>query len=150
MIELNGMAHIVLNVNRWAENKRFYSALMPFLGMKQVFSGEEYIYFVGSRTAVGVRNCEKENANRRFDQNLLGLHHFCLRARKQEDIDDIYEYLASMKATVIRGPTAGEWAPGYYYVVFEDYSGTRIEVNYVPGHGVLAENVEFNPGEHYR
>ena len=38
------------------------------------------------------------------------------------------------------------WAPGYYYVLFEDPDGIRLEVNHVPGQAVLAENTSFNPG----
>ena len=55
VIKLNGMAHIVINVSRWQECKIFYKQLMPFLGMEQGFDGEEYIYFVGGRTALGKR-----------------------------------------------------------------------------------------------
>ena len=34
----------------------------------------------------------------------------------------------------------GAWADGYYYVVFEDPDGIRLEINYVPGKGLLAED----------
>jgi len=43
----------------------------------------------------------------------------------------------------------GSWAPGYYYVLFEDPDGIRLEVNFVPGAGLLAEGVHFNPGPGY-
>jgi hypothetical protein len=29
--------------------------------------------------------------------------------------------------------------PGYYSVLFEDFDGIRLEVNHVPGRGVLVE-----------
>ena len=38
-----------------------------------------------------------------------------------------------MAATIIRGPEEGNWAPGYYYVLFEDPDGIRLEVCFVPG-----------------
>ncbi|PPR15042.1 MAG: hypothetical protein CFH37_01583, partial [Alphaproteobacteria bacterium MarineAlpha9_Bin7] len=74
MIKLNGMAHIVINVSRWEECKKFYKNLMPFLGMEQVFDGQEYIYFVGSRTAVGIKKCEPEYNEHVFQQERIGLH----------------------------------------------------------------------------
>jgi hypothetical protein len=46
-------------------------------------------------------------------------------------------------------PLEGNWAPGYYYVLFEDPDGIRIEVNHVPGAGVLAEGAAFNPSQGY-
>ena len=32
------------------------------------------------------------------------------------------------------------------YVLFEDPDGIRLEVNYVPGAGLLADRAQFNPG----
>ena len=150
MIKLNGMAHIVINVSRWEECKAFYKKLMPFLGMEQVFDGKEYIYFVGSRTAVGVKKCQPEYKYHVFQQERIGLHHFSLRSRSKEDIDKIYRFLLTINAKVIGMPKEGKWAPGYYFVLFEDPIGTRIEVNYVPGKGVLSDDVGFRPGEDYR
>src|SRR5215472_17551784 len=43
----------------------------------------------------------------------------------------------------------GPWALGYYYVLFEDPDGIRLEVNFVPGAGLLAEGAQFNPGTGY-
>ena len=41
-------------------------------------------------------------------------------------------------------------ASDYYSVLFEDPVGTRLEVNHVPGKGVLADGVSFDPGADYR
>ena len=150
MISVNGMAHIVINVSEWDVCKPFYKKIMPFLGLEQVFDGDEYIYFVGGRTAVGVNKCQSKYENERFVQQKIGLHHFCLRGKSREDIDSIYDYLLRIEAKVVEKPRAGEWAPGYYFVLFEDPIGTRIEVNYVPGKGVLETGVGFTPGEHYK
>jgi hypothetical protein len=54
-----------------------------------------------------------------------------------------------MNATIVRGPMEGSWAPGYYYVLFEDPDGIRLEVNFVPGAGVLAPGAQFNPATDY-
>ena len=46
--------------------------------------------------------------------------------------------------------TAGGWAPGYYYVLFEDPDGIRVEICHVPGAGILAQGAEFRPGTDYK
>jgi hypothetical protein len=46
-----------------------------------------------------------------------------------------------------RGKALGP--PGYYYVLFEDPDGIRLEVNFVPGAGVLADGTQFNPTTGY-
>ena len=117
MIQLNGMAHIVINVSRWEECKEFYKKLMPFLGMEQVFDGQEYIYFVGSRTAVGIKKCEPEYNEQVFQQERIGLHHFCLRSRSKEDIDEIYRFLLTINAKIVGKPKEGEWAPGILFCI---------------------------------
>ena len=78
-------------------------------------------------------------------QQRVGLHHLCLRARSREDVDRCADLLKEMEATIIRGPIEGPWAPGYYYVLFEDPDGIRLEVNFVPGAGLLADGAQFNP-----
>lgn len=49
-----------------------------------------------------------------------------------------------MAATIIRGPEEGNWAPGYYYVLFEDPDGIQLEVCFVPGAGLLAAGTSFD------
>lgn len=150
MIEINGMAHVILSVSDWERCRAFYAALLPELGMTQVFDGEDMVYFVGARTAIGVSRCAPEFEGRRFEQGSVGLHHLCLRARRREDVDAVHALLETIGATIVHAPEPGEWAPGYYSVLFEDPVGTRLEVNHVPGQGVLAADAGFNPGEHYR
>ena len=35
-------------------------------------------------------------------------------------------------------PREDRWAPGYYSLLFEDPDGIRLELNHVPGKGLLA------------
>ena len=82
-------------------------------------------------------------------QQRVGLHHLCLRARSREDVDRCAVLLKEIEATIVRGPMEGSWAPGYYYVLFEDPDGIRLEVNFVPWAGLLAEGTQFKPGPGY-
>jgi len=55
-----------------------------------------------------------------------------------------------MNAHIVVGASEGHWAPGYYYVLSEDPDGIRLEVNHVPGQGVLADDAGFNPGQDFQ
>jgi uncharacterized glyoxalase superfamily protein PhnB len=68
---------------------------------------------------------------------------------REKDVDRCAALLKEMGATIVRGPQEGTWAPGYYYVLFEDPDGIRLEVNFVPGAGVLADGTRFNPTTGY-
>ena len=149
MINLNGMAHVVLTVSQFELAKDFYSRLMPAMGLKNVFDSENFCYFVGARTAVGIQPCAPEHAQERFVQGRVGLHHICLRARTRDDVDQVDALLREMDANIVVGASEGHWAPGYYYVLFEDPDGIRLEVNHVPGQGVLAPDAKFNPGDDF-
>ena len=127
-IEINGVAHTILTVSNFDEARRFYSRLMPFLGLTQVFDGEDFIYWVGGRTAFGVQGCDPAYGKEKFVQYRVGLHHLCFRARERSDVDRTAAFLPTIGATVVRGPQEGSWAPGYYYVLFEDADGIRLEV----------------------
>lgn len=149
MIQINGMAHVILTVSSFERAREFYGKLLPFLGLKPIFQGDNFAYWVGSRTALGIQRCGDEHRGESFVQSRVGLHHLCFRARSREDIEKAAQFLRELGATIVRGPQTGEWAPGYYYVLFEDPDRIRVEICHVPGTGVLAPEAVFNPGTDY-
>jgi catechol 2,3-dioxygenase-like lactoylglutathione lyase family enzyme len=144
-MQINGIAHIILTVSDFERAVPFYEKLLSFLGLKQVFKGEELMYYVGGRTAIGISKCEDRFVAERFVQRRVGLHHASFRARERKDVDHFYEFLKELGAKIIHPPEEGGWAPGYYSVLFEDPDGIRLEMNFVPGEGLLAEGVSMNP-----
>lgn len=147
MIEINGMAHVILTVSQYDKAKEFYGTLMPAMGFECVFDSSGMTYFVGGRTALGIQPCAPEFAGERFAQGRVGLHHVCFRARSRADVDKVEALLREMGANIVSPAQEGGWAPGYYYVLCEDPDGIRVEFNHVPGAGVLAEDTEFDPGD---
>jgi catechol 2,3-dioxygenase-like lactoylglutathione lyase family enzyme len=126
MIEINGMAHVILTVSDFDASRAFYC---------------------GGRTALGVQRCAKQHEGERFVQNRVGLHHLCLRALSRDDVDKAAAKLCDMGATIDRGPMEGDWADGYYFFVFEDPDGIRREINHVPEKGLLTEGGRQNPSD---
>jgi catechol 2,3-dioxygenase-like lactoylglutathione lyase family enzyme len=149
MIEINGMAHVILTVAQFERARAFYGRLLPFLGLQPVFQGDDFAYWVGGRTALGIQRGDTAHDAERFVQLRVGLHHFCFRARQRADIDRTAAFLREIGATIVRGPQPGTWAPGYYYVLFEDPDGIRGELCHVPGAGLLAPDTSFNSGPDY-
>jgi len=137
-MEINGIAHIFVTVSNIDTCLPFYERLLTFLGMRPVMKTDTMLYCVGGRTAVGVMQAEAAHRGERFVQSRVGLHHLCFRARERADVDTVHEFLTSIGATIVHPPEDGPWAPGYYSVLFEDPDGIRLEVNHVPGKGLLA------------
>ncbi len=71
----------------------------------------------------------------------------CFRARSREDVDAIHTFARdTLGAHVVHPPEEGDFAPGYYSVLFEDPDGIRVEVNFVPGKGHLGSEGRLGPG----
>lgn len=138
-MEINGIAHTFVTAGDFARAREFYGKLLPFLGMKPVLDGDGFYYCVGGRTAFGVRAPGPEHAGQRFAQERVGLHHLCFRARERADVDTLHEFLVSIGTTIVHAPEEAPWAPGYYSVLFEDPDGIRLEMNHVPGRGLLKD-----------
>lgn len=146
-MEVNGIAHVMLRVNRFGDCIRFYDELMPALGLEAVYRSEDFVYYVGGRTALAIR--APEQAGHTHVEGGAGLDHICFRARSRQDIDDLHPLLERMGADIVRPPQEGPWAPGYYSLSFRDPEGIRLEVNHVPGKGVFAEGASFDPALDY-
>ena len=147
-VELNGIAHIQLSVADPDRCIPFWEALCHYLEMKTLIKGEGVLYCIGSRTGILVRGVPDEKRDSRFDQDRPGLHHFCFRARRREDVDAVHRFVVDhLDAHVVHPPEDGsQFAPGYYSVLFEDPDGIRIEVNHVPGRGHLGPGGRLGPG----
>lgn len=136
-MEVNGIAHVMLTVSNFAACQPFYEKLLTFLGLRPVINADGMLYCVGGRTAVGIVKAEDAHRDGRFVQMRVGLHHMSFRARERADVDTLYDFLREIGAKIVHPPEDGPWAPGYYSVLFEDPDGIRLEMNHVPGKGLL-------------
>jgi catechol 2,3-dioxygenase-like lactoylglutathione lyase family enzyme len=139
-MEVNGVAHVMLTVGNYEACLPFYEKLLPFLGLTFVVrKTASQLYCIGGRTGIGIHKADEKYRGERFAQGRPGLHHVGLRARERKDVDAVHEFVRGLGATIIHPPAEGAWAKGYYSVLFEDPDGIRIEVNHIPGKGLLAE-----------
>ena len=106
-MEINGVAHIILRVSRFDQCVAFYDAMMPRLGLEVVYRSDDYVYYVGGRTAVGIRRPVPELAGHAHEEPAPGIDHLCFRARSREDIDELYLSLAELGAELVRAQEEG-------------------------------------------
>jgi catechol 2,3-dioxygenase-like lactoylglutathione lyase family enzyme len=138
VMEINGMAHVILTASNFERSRAFYRRLLPFLGLTPMIDNDGFYYCVGGRTALGISAPSPEFAGAPFEQRRVGLHHLCFRARERADVDELHRFVLTLGANIIRAPREDSWAPGYYSLLFEDPDGVRLEINHVPGKGLLA------------
>ena len=147
MVEINGVAHIFVTAGDFERAKAFYMQLLPFLGLKEVMNAAGVYYAVGGRTGFAVRAPAAEHAGERFVQTRVGLHHVCWRVREREQVDEVHDFLVKIGEHVVHPPQDDGYAPGYYSVLFEDPDGIRLEVNHVPGQGLLTPGSDGHVGQ---
>jgi catechol 2,3-dioxygenase-like lactoylglutathione lyase family enzyme len=138
-MEINGIAHISLTAGDFGRSAAFYRELLPFLGLKPIADNDDVFYCVGGRTGIALRRRTSPLDDTCFDQNRIGLHHLCFRARTREDIDGLHVFLQRLNTSIIRAPREDNFIPGYYSMLFEDPDGIRLEINHVPGRGVFED-----------
>ena len=137
--------HVSLAVADLKASATFYDRVLQPLGLARMVERETTVGF-GKKYPEFWLNARPGVAPAPHDSG----HHVCLRARSREDVDKVHALLGDMGAQIVSPAQEGGWAPGYYYVLFEDPDGIRLEVNHVPGQGVLAEDAGFDPGKDYR
>jgi catechol 2,3-dioxygenase-like lactoylglutathione lyase family enzyme len=137
-MEINGIAHIFITAGDFEKARAFYRDLLPFLGLTPVADTPSIYYCVGGRTGFGIEAPPPGSEGKRFVQGDVGLHHVCFRARSNADVEEAHAFLQKIGAHIVHGPQDDAYAPGYYSILFEDPDGTRLEINHVPGSGLLA------------
>lgn len=142
-MEINGIAHIFITAGDFDASRAFYSKLLPFLGLKVVADAPGIYYCVGGRTGFGIEAPPQRAKGKRFVQGDVGLHHVCFRARERSDVDEAHRLLVDVGAHIVHAPQEDNYAPGYYSVLFEDPDGIRLEINHVPGRGLLQEGTKI-------
>src|SRR5882672_6318733 len=105
--------------------------------MKTLIKTPEMFYCVGSCTGVAISHADPQDHTDRFHPRRIGLHHVCVRARSREGMDESFTFVHVLDAHIVHGPQEDTFVRGYYSILFEDPDGIRIEVNYVPGTGLL-------------
>jgi catechol 2,3-dioxygenase-like lactoylglutathione lyase family enzyme len=146
-MEINGVAHTFITAGDFAAARAFYGKLLPFLGLTCVADTAVTYYCVGGRTGFGIQAPPVAHAGKRFEQGAVGLHHICFRARTRDDVEAAHAFLEEVGARIVHGPQDDAYAPGYYSVLFEDPDGVRLEINHVPGRGLLADGGPHTVGQ---
>jgi catechol 2,3-dioxygenase-like lactoylglutathione lyase family enzyme len=138
-MEINGIAHVYITVTNFEACAAFYRRLLPFMGLTRIVHDDSNTFYcIGGRTGFGLTRCAEQHRGTAFAQDRAGLHHVCFRARSRDDVDAVHGLVRELGAKIVRAPADGRWAPGYYSILFEDPDGIRLEVNYIPGKGLLA------------
>lgn len=131
-IEVLGLEHIELTVNKLERSIRFYHKVLTALG----FTRLEKSGFIGWSNAymtIGLRPAAAGEEGTSYSRYRAGLHHIALKARRREDVVRFHEFLLREGVTVLDAPAEyPQYGPNYYAVFFADPDGMKFELCHFP------------------
>ena len=68
LVNINGLANVILTVTKNEKLRQFYTRLLPAFGMTLVHDASDFCYHVEARTAIGIRKCDPEFKEEQFHE----------------------------------------------------------------------------------
>lgn len=130
---LGSMNHLSLTVSDCPKAEQFYDAILKFMGYEQVENTAEFILWWSQPAGAIAISAANPDSNPVHDRYSPGLHHFAFNADSRAQVDQFYQLLQDMGATILDPPAEyQQYAPGYYAVFFADPDGIKLELVHMP------------------
>jgi catechol 2,3-dioxygenase-like lactoylglutathione lyase family enzyme len=117
--------HISVRVSDFARSKRFYAALLDFLGFRVLDEFEDAIGWTNGKTRYWIGAADTQGRKRKLRIGDVGLHHYAFELRNRKDVDALQGFLVELGAKIV--DPAGEYYDDYYAVFFLDPDGLKLE-----------------------
>jgi len=130
--------HLDLNVSELQRSRTFYDRLLTQLGYRCVdYSSpgepEGFDWLAPDnlgRFSIGLYPARNGIA---YSRHTPGMHHIAFAAPTRTAVDDLYQALIAMEATILDPPRDyPQYEPGYYAVFFLDPDGIKLEYVFTP------------------
>ncbi len=127
--EVIGIDHVYFSVKSLPASEKYYDTVLgEILGFRKnafVLSDNPHVQYFNRHFGIVLRQAR---AAGEFNSESAGLHHFCLRVEKEEDVDRAAAAMRSAGLSVSIPTYHREYAPDYYAIFFTDPDGLRLEV----------------------
>lgn len=131
---MNGrINHVMLNVNRWDEARRFYGWFLPKIGYPN-----EMAYAADSpkrgggwwndHGSVWVQEADASFRGDQFHRYRVGLCEIAFVAESRKQIDELATEIEQHGGKVTDPPREYDYTPGYYAIFLTDPDGLKLEV----------------------
>ena len=126
MARVVGIDHLVLRVGNFARSKRFYDAVLGFLGFKLKYEFADAAGWSNGKTLFWIGAADAQGRKRRYRIGDIGFHHYAFEVASRNDVDALGAFLEQHGMTVVDPP--GEYyGRSYYAVYFTDPDGMKLE-----------------------
>lgn len=123
--------HIDLTVTDKDRSRRFYDAVLGFLGYRRSADydhGSDWDRTGEPFHSIGIVEARGDGAARTHDRTSPGLHHLAWAAESRDDVDALHDLLRDVGAEILDPPADyPQYGPVYYAVFFSDPDGLKLE-----------------------
>jgi catechol 2,3-dioxygenase-like lactoylglutathione lyase family enzyme len=133
MARVVGIDHLALRVGDFAKSKRFYDAVLGFLGFTLKYEFADAAGWSNGITLFWIGPADARGRRRRYRIGDIGFHHYAFELARRKDVDDLGVFLKKIKAQIVDPPAEyPEYGKGYYAVYFLDPDGMKLEGMFFP------------------
>lgn len=132
------LRHVDLTVSDLSHSVPFYDKVLGRVGYKRLPEAGAgapcwgVADKAGGVFSIALQPARRESAAKPHDRYAPGLHHLAFHADSRADVDDFYQFLRDIGATILDPPAEYDYTPGYYAVFFADPDGLKLEVVHEP------------------
>ena len=126
MVRVVGIDHLVLRVGNFTRSKRFYDAVLGFLGFKLKYEFADAAGWSNGKTLFWIGPADGRGRKRGHRIGDIGFHHYAFEMASRKDIDALGAFLEKNDMNIVDPP--GEYyGREYYAVYFTDPDGMKLE-----------------------
>lgn len=125
MNRVKGIDHLSISVANFKKSNEFYSKLFKFLGFVEMDEYEDAKGWKNNKTHFWIMSADAKGKKKKYRLGDVGFHHYAFELRSRKDVDELYQFVKKMGATIIDPPD--EYYENYYAVYFLDPDGMKLE-----------------------
>ena len=128
MVQVIGIDHLVIRVSDLDRSKRFYDAVLGFMGFELEWDLGDVVGWNNGVTMFWIGQADAQGRRHKHRAGEVGYHHYAFELAERMQVDELYAFLLAQKVEIVDPPAAyPSYGEGYYAVFFLDPDGLRLE-----------------------
>lgn len=128
MVQVVGIDHLAIRVSDLARSKRFYDALLGFMGFAREWEFGEVVGWDNGETLYWITQADALGRHHPHRTGDVGFHHYAFELASRDEVDQLYDFLTAQEIEIVDPPADyPDYGEGYYAVYFLDPDGLKLE-----------------------
>jgi len=128
MVQVIGIDHLVIRVSDLDRSKRFYDAVLGFMGFELEWDLGDVVGWNNGVTMFWIGQADVQGRRHKHRAGDVGYHHYAFELAERAQVDELHAFLLTQKVEIVDPPAAyPSYGEGYYAVFFLDPDGLRLE-----------------------